>query len=107
VVADRRLVRRKPRGRSLASEVAQLAQEVPIAVQFAGRAEARHHLLRLDHVKADHAQMIAVLQALLFDQLGHEVDGAHLAHHRCVEADLVDAVRDLARSWEQQRYGWD
>src|SRR6478672_4907024 len=82
----------------LTADFHKLVDQVPVGVQLTPHAHRLHHIVCLDAVN-QHAFYGLVQNLLLLDQLGHKTDRTHLAHERRVEADLVDAVKDLTWSF--------
>src|SRR5260370_33875832 len=87
---------------SLASHLHQVVQVVPVCIELVEGTQLGYDVGGFDAVD-QHSLHRVVENLAVIDQLGDEVDRAHLAHQRGIEADLVDAVHDVARGCRQLR----
>jgi hypothetical protein len=76
--------------------VAKKNEKLPIGVVLARRTECTHEFVVRDAVY-QHVRQLFVNDAVLCGEPGDETDRPHLPHRRRIEADLVNAVRNIAR----------
>src|ERR1700726_3973968 len=88
---------REPVARTFSPLVAKKNEKVPIGVVLACRTECTHEFVVRDAVD-QHVWQLFANDTVLRDELCDEADGPHLPHERRIEADLVDAVQNIACS---------
>ncbi len=77
-----------------------MREETPIAIELARNPEPGHLVLGRYAVDVEAPEVVAAHLAFV-DQPSDEADRAHFPHQGGIEADLVDAVRDLHRGARQ------
>ena len=86
----------QPLGGGRAAQIEERGEEIPVGIELTRHAEAGDLLFRADHVEEDAPVASLMGQTMLIEQLCDKGDGAHLAHHGGVEADVLHAVNDGA-----------
>jgi hypothetical protein len=92
--------------RALAPQRAEVPEEPAIGIEFAGSSKPTHNVIGANRMN-EHPLCVALAQFPVVDQFCHESDGSHLSHQRGIEADLIDAIHDLARArWRVSSLDW-
>src|SRR6202171_1657621 len=87
---------REPVARTFSSLVAKINQKVPIGIVLACGTERTHKFVIGDAVD-QHTLQSSIDDAVLSYEFVHKSDRPHLPHQRRIEADLVDAIQNIAR----------